>query len=349
MIYLDNDGRTQTVYIPRASFDASKVSTGVDLSNYYTIEQVDEIVANAETPVMMIDADGTFRGDYSTVLRMIDNEEQGYLIYVQPFERGAYVSALAGRKDGDGRGAVMCSYINEVMDISWRGLDAESGVFSKQVMPVSIYENDAEYTTKKEVDNTISDYLMEYRFEAIDMFYPRIDGESLDYRVEKDAGRISDLTQTVSGLDMRITELENGGGSGGSGDVDWNNVPYIHVAGTAQFDSEIVMAGGGQSGDSDIASGIACAFKAGKTQSIDLWTRTIHMGTDGEAISFVGPSEYNYEEAYVKITPEGICENGKYLSDKYALKGEGGDMSKYYTKDEIDALVGDINNILTTI
>ena len=127
-------------------------------------------------------------------------------------------------------------------------------------------------------------------------------------------------------------EQQIAGGSGGGYDSD-PTFESLTVNGFATFNSEIVMAGGGQTGDSDIASMISCAFKAGKTQSIDQWTRNIHCGTDGQGLR-VCSSDEDGETQYMAVDTDGnIYEGTTKLSDKYA------------TKDEI----GNINNILETI
>lgn len=126
----------------------------------------------------------------------------------------------------------------------------------------------------------------------------------------------------------RSYELEQSGGGGSNPTFD-----SITVNGGAYFNSEIVMAGGGQSDSSDIAEGIACAFKAGKTQSIDQWTRNIHTGTDGQGLRVCSYDE-NGTTQYMAVDTEGnIYEGNTKLSDKYA---------------SID-VIGDINNILSSI
>lgn len=131
----------------------------------------------------------------------------------------------------------------------------------------------------------------------------------------------------------RPYEIENNGGSGG-GSYDSNpTFDSITVNGGAYFNSEIVMAGGGQDGESDIASGIACAFKAGKTQSIDQWTRNIHTGTDGQGLRVCSSDEYGETQYMAVDTDCNIYEGTTKLSDKYATKAE----------------IGDINNILSSI
>ena len=143
--------------------------------------------------------------------------------------------------------------------------------------------------------------------------------------------------------------------SSGGGGYDSNpTFDSITVNGGAYFNSEIVMAGGGQSDSSDIAEGIACAFKAGKTQSIDQWVRNIHTGTDGQGLRVCSYDE-NGGTQYMAVDTEGnIYEGDTKLSDKYALKGTTGngepiDLSHYLTKSEFDEVVGNINNILTSI
>ena len=125
-------------------------------------------------------------------------------------------------------------------------------------------------------------------------------------------------------------QISGGGGGGYDSDPTFES---ITVNGGAYFNSEIVMAGGGQDGDSDIASGIACAFKAGKTQSIDQWTRNIHTGTDGQGLRVCSSDEYGETQYMAVDTDCNIYEGTTKLSDKYATKAE----------------LGDINNILSSI
>lgn len=59
----------------------------------------------------------------------------------------------------------------------------------------------------------------------------------------------------------------------------------------------------------------------------------------------------------LEVTPQdadntylGIDEYGQLIRTKIELSGTGGgDMDNYYTKTEIDGMIGDINNILETI
>lgn len=134
---------------------------------------------------------------------------------------------------------------------------------------------------------------------------------------------------TKSEIDSMFNNLPTGGGGYDSNPT----FDSITVNGGAYFNSEIVMAGGGQSDNSDIAEGIACAFKAGKTQSIDQWVRNIHTGTDGQGLRVCSSDEYGGIQ-YMAVDTEGnIYEGNTKLSDKYA---------------SID-VIGDINNILSSI
>lgn len=130
------------------------------------------------------------------------------------------------------------------------------------------------------------------------------------------------------------TYLGTGGSGGGSADIDWHNVPYLTVTGSAVFNSEVRF---NASGYKDIASGIRCAFKTTKSQSVDQWTRFIHAGTDDENIYFVSSDEAGNTQLAMIDTEGNIYEGKDKLSDKYATKGY------------VDDLIININNVLSNI
>lgn len=123
-------------------------------------------------------------------------------------------------------------------------------------------------------------------------------------------------------------------GTGGSADIDWNNVPYLTVVGSAIFNSEVRFTA---SGYEDIASGIRCAFKTVNSQSVNQWTRFIHAGSDGDNIYFVSSDEAGNTQLAMIDTEGNIYEGKDKLSDKYA------------TKSYVDDLIININNILSNI
>lgn len=100
-------------------------------------------------------------------------------------------------------------------------------------------------------------------------------------------------------------------------DEIWNQVPYLTVTGGAVFNGEVRF---NASGFKDIASGIKCAFKTIKSQSVDQWTRFIHAGTDGENIYFVSSDEAGNTQLAMIDTEGNIYEGKDKLSDKYATK-----------------------------
>lgn len=130
------------------------------------------------------------------------------------------------------------------------------------------------------------------------------------------------------------TYFSTDGSGGGSADIDWHNVPYLTVTGGAVFNSEVRF---NASGFKDIASGIRCAFKTTKSQSVDQWTRFIHAGTDDENIYFVSSDEAGNTQLAMIDTEGNIYEGKDKLSDKYATKGY------------VDDLIININNILSNI
>lgn len=137
------------------------------------------------------------------------------------------------------------------------------------------------------------------------------------------------LDMTEDGYVYKFEVEPMGGQSSGGGGYDSNpTFDSITVNGGAYFNSEIVMAD-----NYDISEGIACAFKAGKTQSVDQWTRNIHTGTDGQGLRVCSSDEYGGTQYMAVDTDGNIYEGTTKLSDKYALKDT----------------IGNINTILESI
>jgi hypothetical protein len=156
-------------------------------------------------------------------------------------------------------------------------------------------------------------------------------------------------------------ELEQSGGSGGG---DYPSNPTFNsmtVYNESRFGQDTDI-------DGDVSYYIAANIKSPRASIRRLWTENIHLGYDisGEIgmLKFVHPfysgsGNVNGEEVndvYAMIDNQGnIYEGETKLSDKYALKSEigggggGADLSNYYTKEEIDSTIGDINNILSSI
>jgi len=143
-------------------------------------------------------------------------------------------------------------------------------------------------------------------------------------------GQITDNKNAIKGLDSRVENIEL---NGGSATVDWDNVPYMTVNGFAVFNREVQFNAGGD--NTDISSGIECAFKTGRSQSVEQWTKFIHAGTDGDNIYFVDADGYN--RLAMIDTAGNIYEGMEMLSDKYA------------TKAYVDDLIININNTLSNI
>lgn len=144
--------------------------------------------------------------------------------------------------------------------------------------------------------------------------------------------------------------------------------------GGTEFNSEIRM-NNGATGDVDIAMGIACAFKVKPAQISKFYTYKIFPGNFGESDRKVHFRDFDDTADYAVIDSTGISELGTPLSDKYqailvsgtniktingnsilgsgdiTITGGGGsaDLTNYYTKSEIDNLVGNINNELESI
>ena len=144
--------------------------------------------------------------------------------------------------------------------------------------------------------------------------------------------------------------------------------------GGAEFHNEIRM-NNGATGDVDIAMGIACAFKVKPAQISNFYTYKIFPGNYGESDGKVHFRDFNDTADYAVIDSTGISELGTPLSDKYqailvsgtniktingnsilgsgdiTITGGGGsvDLTNYYTKSEIDGMIGNISTLLAEI
>lgn len=144
--------------------------------------------------------------------------------------------------------------------------------------------------------------------------------------------------------------------------------------GGTEFNSEIRM-NNGATGDVDIAMGIACAFKVKPAQISKFYTHKIFPGNFGESDGKVHFRDFNDTTDYAVIDSTGISELGTPLSDKYqailvsgtniktingnsilgsgdiTITGGGGsaDLTNYYTKSEIDGMIGNISTLLAEI
>ena len=145
--------------------------------------------------------------------------------------------------------------------------------------------------------------------------------------------------------------------------------------GGTEFNSEIRMNNGSSAGDVDIAMGIACAFKVQPAQISKFYTHKVFPGNYGDSDGKVHFRDFNDTADYAVIDSTGISELGTPLSDKYqailvsgtniktingnsilgsgdiAITGGGGsaDLTNYYTKAEIDGMIGDISTLLAAI
>ena len=144
--------------------------------------------------------------------------------------------------------------------------------------------------------------------------------------------------------------------------------------GGAEFHNEIRM-NNGATGDVDIAMGIACAFKVKPAQISNFYTYKIFPGNYGESDGKVHFRNFDDTADYAVIDSTGISELGTPLSDKYqailvsgtniktingnsilgsgdiTITGGGGsaDLTNYYTKSEIDGMIGNISTLLAEI
>ena len=145
--------------------------------------------------------------------------------------------------------------------------------------------------------------------------------------------------------------------------------------GGTEFNSEIRMNNGSSAGDVDIAMGIACAFKVQPAQISKFYTHKVFPGNYGDSDGKVHFRDFNDTADYAVIDSTGISELGTPLSDKYqailvsgtniktingnsilgsgdiTITGGGGsaDLTNYYTKAEIDGMIGDISTLLAAI
>ena len=144
--------------------------------------------------------------------------------------------------------------------------------------------------------------------------------------------------------------------------------------GGAEFHNEIRM-NNGATGDVDIAMGIACAFKVKPAQISNFYTYKIFPGNYGESDGKVHFRNFDDTADYAVIDSTGISELGTPLSNKYqailvsgtniktvngnsilgsgdiTITGGGGsaDLTNYYTKAEIDGMIGNISTLLAEI
>lgn len=127
----------------------------VDLTGYATEEYVTAAIKDIDTsiPVMVIDENGNFSGEYEKVLRMIDNEETGYQILIKPYDGDTYIQHLGVMKLGDGQGRIMACFVNSMIDITWKGLDATKGNYSLEEVSLGIFTNDMGYVTGDDLGN----------------------------------------------------------------------------------------------------------------------------------------------------------------------------------------------------
>lgn len=127
----------------------------VDLTGYATEDYVNAAIKDIDVsqPVMIVDELGNFSGDYEKVLRMINNEETGYQILIKPYDGDTYIQHLGVMKLGDGQGRIMACFVNSMIDITWKGLDATKGNYSLEEVSLGIFTNDMGYVTGDELGN----------------------------------------------------------------------------------------------------------------------------------------------------------------------------------------------------
>ena len=179
--------------------------------------------------------------------------------------------------------------------------------------------------------------------------------------------------------------ITGGGGGSAPGNVVTTNTTQT-ITGQKTFNGSVIFDGGaefhneirmnnGATGDVDIAMGIACAFKVKPAQISNFYTYKIFPGNYGESDGKVHFRNFDDTADYAVIDSTGISELGTPLSDKYqailvsgtniktingnsilgsgdiTITGGGGsaDLTNYYTKAEIDSMIGNISTLLAEI
>ena len=108
--------------------------------------------------------------------------------------------------------------------------------------------------------------------------------------------------------------------AGSSGGFDGGDVyGDTHFYGMVQFDNELQMRSSNSDGYTDIASGIACAFKTDKGMAEDMWVMNFHQPTTKEPIRFTTYEEEGWKSLGA-IDEQGIYEGDVLLRDKYMLR-----------------------------
>lgn len=329
MIYIENKDGVQRVVIPTNDTNVEYVNFVPQEgdSDYYTKEQTDEKISQSSTAVL--GEIGDWLSHYATTDYVHDAVEN-VTVDLTGYATEDYVDAeiqkipkpdmsdYYTKQETDDK--IDNALLNAPLMLEHAGFATQNWV------------KDRGYATKQYVDDAVANVPTGGGGSG-DMSDYYTKGE-IDTVKDDLQGQITDNKNAIKGLDSRVENIElNGGSGGGSATVDWDNVPYLTVNGSAVFNSEVQFNAGGD--NTDISSGIECAFKTGRSQSVEQWTKRIHAGTDGDNIYFVD-ADGTTQLAMID-TAGNIYEGTEKLSNKYA------------TKAYVDDLIININNALSKI
>lgn len=325
MIYIENKEGIQRVVIPTNDANVEYVNFVPQEgdSDYYTKEQTDEKISQSSTAVL--GEVGDWLSHYATTDYVHDAVEN-VTVDLTGYATEEYVDAEIQKIP---KPDMSDYYTKQETDrqIDNALLDAPSMLedvgFAKKD-----WVNEQGYATTQYVDDAVAN-IPTGGGGSGDMSDYYTKGE-VDTVKDDLQGQITDNKDAIKDLDSRVENIEL---NGGSATVDWDNVPYMIVNGSAVFNSEVHFEAGGD--NTDISAGIECAFKTGRSQSVEQWTKRIHAGTDGDNIYFVD-ADGTTQLAMIDITGN-IYEGTEKLSNKYA------------TKAYVDDLIININNALSNI
>lgn len=355
MIYIENKDGVQRVVIPTNDTNVEYVNFVPQEgdSDYYTKEQTDEKISQSSTAVL--GEIGDWLSHYATTDYVHDAVEN-VTVDLTGYATEDYVDAeiqkipkpdmsdYYTKKETDDK--IEDALLGAPLMLEHAGFATQNWVKDQnyttdewvlqQKYATEDWVEEQGYATKQYVDDAVanvptggggsgdmSDYYTKGEIDTVK--------DDLQGQITNNNNAIADNKNAIKGLDSRVENIELNGG--GSATVDWDNVPYLTVNGFAVFNREVQFEAGGD--NEDISSGIECAFKTGRSQSVEQWTRFIHAGTDGDNIYFVDADGYN--RLAMIDTAGNIYEGMEKLSDKYA------------TKAYVDDLIININNTLSNI
>ena len=347
----DNGAKDENGYtIPRIIDLANQggSSSGADLSNYYTKEETDNLIANSGGGSGTIIVEGS---DY-------------YTINPSPFEEAYNNNIPAFYKDTESFFPVIitknksekfeayCILENKQL-VRWKW---SSGVVSTSATIEDIVDNNSVKYVSITKFNKLLYADVEDAYTNGKILYVRLrttttkpyNYTTIPFSIIRDEGNLnyqifgvynynpfSIISATIADgeanfSDYTITEVS--GGSGGGDYGDYISCSNIDCSGTATFGAEVYFNNSGESSMVDTANGIATAYKTARTMVNDTWVDNIHIGNryDGNNRINFTTTYYNVpenttesERIVAAIDDEGNFYEGETkLSDKYALKSE---------------------------